>query len=88
MDECRERHPVHDLYPVGLVRLSMSAFGFLAFQRRPHRLPQNKEIGDPLDVLRIIVQDHAIGEHDAKLVLQLSLEIPLYLTHVPPFVKL
>lgn len=88
MDECRERHPVHDLYPVRLVRLTLGAGCFLAFQCRPHCLPQDKEVGDPLNVLRVVVQDYAIGEHDAKLILQLGLKISLYLTHVPPFVKL
>ena len=87
MDECRERHPVHDLYPVGLIRLAPSARSFLALQRRPHGLPQDENIGNPLNVLRVVLQDEASGEHGTKLRDEIALEWGLYPAHVPPLRK-
>lgn len=87
MDERRERHPVHDLYPVILVRLTLGAGSFLALQRRPHSFPQDKEIGDPLHVVGVVDQNHASWEHLTKLSNQLRLKWALYPTHVPASVK-
>lgn len=87
MDKCRERHLVHYLYPVGLIWLTLSARSFLALQRRPHSLPQDENIGNPLNVLRIVLQDEASGKHGTKLRDEIALEWGLYPAHVPPLRK-
>jgi hypothetical protein len=66
INECRERHASEFRDVIILIRAVRGIVAVFAFQCGPLVLPEDDEIGNPLDIGRIVLQDYAIGEHHAK----------------------
>jgi hypothetical protein len=78
MNESRIRHLVKHVDVVVLIRLSLTVCRSLALECGPMRTEQDKQVGNTLKVLRIVLEDHASRKEVAKLVNQLPLEAVLF----------